>query len=131
MDPCLQCADAVVCVAPGTPNTDRVFHRKRLSLLPQTAIFVNAGRGAIVDEAALNEMLREGRLAGAAVDVTIEEPLPADHPFWDCPNMILTQHTGGGTAREADRKVEVFIANFERFVSSQPLQGIANISRGY
>ena len=131
MDPCLQRADAVVCVAPGTPKTDGVFHRERLSLLPQTAIFINAGRGSVVDEAALNEMLREGRLAGAAIDVTTTEPVPADHPFWDCPNMILTQHTAGGFAREADRKVEVFIANFKRFVDSKPLEGIANIKRGY
>ena len=131
MDPCLRRADAVVCVAPGTPKTDGVFHRERLGLLPRTAIFVNAGRGSVVDEAALNEMLREGRLAGAAIDVTTEEPLPAAHPFWDCPNMLLTQHTAGGFAREADRKVEVFIANFKRFVSSQPLQGIADLKRGY
>ena len=131
MDPCLQRADAVVCVAPGTPKTEGVFHRERLSLLPQSAIFVNAGRGSVVDEAALNEMLRAGRLAGAAIDVTVEEPLPADHPFWDCPNLILTQHSSGGFRQETDRKVEVFISNFKRFAESRPLEGVANIKRGY
>ena len=131
MDPCLRAADVVVTVAPGTPESDNVFDAGRLALLHSSAIFVNAGRGSVVDEAALDNMLRQGKLAGAAIDVTVEEPLPEGHPFWDCPNLILTQHSAGGHADEADRQVAFVLANFRRYLEGAELVGVADIRRGY
>ena len=131
LDDALANADIVVCAAPDAPGTRRVFDRARLSRMPGSALFVNVGRGSIVDEGALAGHLGEGRISGAVIDVTDEEPLAHDHPFWDCPNLILTQHTAGGTEDEIDRKLQVFVANLERFRSGRPLAGIVDFKKGY
>jgi|TARA_B110000967_G_C18897249_1_gene571646 phosphoglycerate dehydrogenase-like enzyme len=131
MDSALLTADIVVCTAPDTPATRRMFDAKRLALLPNHAVFVNLGRGSIVDEVELAKALNTGQIGGAVLDVTEDEPLPAEHPFWNCPNTILTQHSGGGTADELDKKIDVFLANFARFSNGEPLEGIVNIKRGY
>ncbi|UVK46611.1 hypothetical protein BPNPMPFG_002297 [Mesorhizobium sp. AR07] len=91
----------------------------------------NFGRGSILDEGALADALEQGRLGGAVIDVTRDEPLPAGHRFWACPNIILTQHSGGGTTDELDRKIDVFLANLARFRAGTPLEGIVDFSRGY
>lgn len=131
LDDALANADIVVCSAPDTPETRRVFDRERLGHMPGSALFVNVGRGSVVDEDALADQLCEGRISGAVIDVTDEEPLEFDHRFWDCPNLILTQHTAGGTENEIDRKVQVFAANLERFRSGRPLAGIVDFGRSY
>ena len=131
LDDALANAEIVVCSTPDTPGTRRVFDRERLGRMPESALFVNVGRGSVVDEGALADHLGEGRISGAVIDVTDEEPLAPDHPFWDCPNLILTQHTGGGMENEIDRKLKVFAANLERFRSGRPLAGIVDFGRGY
>ena len=131
MDSALLTADVVVCTAPDTPATRGMFDAKRLALLPNHAVFVNLGRGSIVDEVELAIALNTGQIGGAVLDVTEDEPLPAEHPFWNCPNTILTQHSGGGTADELDQKIDVFLANFARFSDGEPLEGIVNMKRGY
>ena len=131
LDAALAKADVVVCAAPDTPGTRQVFDRTRLRRMPGSAVFVNAGRGSAVDENALASDLSEGRLGGAVIDVTETEPLPPDHPFWDCPGLILTQHTAGGSADEIDRKLRVFADNLERFRSGRPLCGIVDFRKGY
>jgi glyoxylate/hydroxypyruvate reductase A len=131
LDRAIATADVVVCTAPDTPATRQMFDAKRLGLLPSHAIFANLGRGSIVDEAALARALGTGQIAGAVLDVTEEEPLPAGHPFWTCPNTILTQHSGGGTADELDRKIDVFLANFTRFQNGEPLTSVVDMKRGY
>jgi phosphoglycerate dehydrogenase-like enzyme len=131
LDRALADADLVVCTAPATPATCGLFNAARLSKLPAGALFCNFGRGSILDEDALADMLEQGRLAGAVIDVTTSEPLPAEHRFWNCPNLILTQHTGGGSADEFDRKIDVFLANLARFRAGTPLEGIVDFSRGY
>ena len=131
LDDALETADIVVCAAPDAPGVHRVFDRERLLRLPGSALFVNVGRGSIVDEGALAACLADGRISGAVIDVTDEEPLPLDHQFWDCPDLILTQHTAGGTEDENDRKLQVFKANLERYRSGKPLAGIVDFKRGY
>jgi glyoxylate/hydroxypyruvate reductase A len=131
MDRALVESDIIVCTAPDSPATRGMFDAARLALLPNHAIFANLGRGSIVDEAALAEALNTGQIGGAVLDVTEDEPLPASHPFWTCPNTILTQHSGGGTADELDRKIDVFLANFARFRDGEPLEGIVDMKRGY
>jgi phosphoglycerate dehydrogenase-like enzyme len=131
LDQALASADVVVATVPHTPATRGLFGAARLALLPTHAIFCNFGRGSLIDEAALAAALTAGRLGGAVIDVTQEEPLPASHPFWTCPNLLLTQHSGGGSGDEMDRKVEVFLANLRRFRAEEPLAGLVNFSRGY
>ena len=131
LDDALETADIVVCAAPDAPGTRQVFDRERLARMLASALFVNAGRGSVVDEGALAGSLGEGRIGGAVIDVTDEEPLPPGHPFWDCPNLILTQHSGGGTEDEIDRKLQVFTANLERYRSGMPLAGVVDFERGY
>ncbi|TPM24073.1 D-2-hydroxyacid dehydrogenase [Mesorhizobium sp. B2-3-5] len=131
LDSALADADLVVCTAPSTPATAGLFGVARLATMRQGTVFCNFGRGSILDEDALADALETGRLGGAVIDVTRDEPLPAQHRFWTCPNIILTQHSGGGTMDELDRKIDVFLANLARFRAGAPLEGIVNFSRGY
>lgn len=131
LDAALSRADVLVAVVPETPATIGVFDERRLSLLPHAALFVNFGRGSVVDEGALVRLLERGHLGGAVVDVTREEPLPVQHPLWACPNTIVTQHTGGGTFDEMVRKIEVFGANLERYRRGVALAGVVDFERGY
>lgn len=127
----LPTADILVAAVPDTPATRNLMNEHRLGLLPSHAVLVNLGRGSLVDEAALACALNESHLGGAVLDVTNDEPLPADHPFWTCPNTILTQHSGGGTTDELERKIDYFLSNLTRYRASQPLTGTIDLTRGY
>jgi phosphoglycerate dehydrogenase-like enzyme len=105
LDALLAETDLLVSLLPAIPATQHILDARLLSLLPPTARFVNVGRGATVDEAALVDSLRSGRLAGAALDVMETEPLPETSPLWDVPNLILTPHVAGGRPRGAARFV--------------------------
>lgn len=131
LDEALSHADLVVCTVPDTAQTRGLFDAGRLARLPETALFCNFGRGSILDEDALADALEAGRLGGAVIDVTRQEPLPPAHRFWTTPNLILTQHSGGGTADELDRKIDLFLANLARFRAGAPLDGVVDFSRGY
>lgn len=131
LDAALPSADIVISVAPETAATTAVFDDRRLGLMQHTALFVNFGRGSVVEEDALVERLRSARLGGAVIDVTLCEPLPRDHGLWACPNTLVTQHTGGGSGDEMDRKIEVFAANLARYRQGKPLAGVADLDRGY
>lgn len=93
--------DVLVSLLPAAPETRHALDADLLALLPPHARFVNVGRGATVDEKALVAALEEGRLAGAALDVTETEPLPAESPLWDAPNVIITPHVAGGRPQQA------------------------------
>jgi phosphoglycerate dehydrogenase-like enzyme len=99
----LPATDVLVSVLPATEETKHALDADRLALLPAHARFVNVGRGATVDEAALVDALASGRLAGAALDVTETEPLPAESPLWDAPNVIITPHVAGGRPQQAQQ----------------------------
>lgn len=131
LDAALRAADIVVTTAPDTDGTRNVFNCDRLTLLKDGALFLNFGRGSVVDEIALAHALETGRLGGAVIDVTRAEPLPPNHRFWTCQNMILTQHSGGGTHDETDRKIETFLVNLDRYGRGEQLQGTVDFSRGY
>lgn len=103
LDALLTETDLLVSLLPALPDTRHILDARLLSLLPPSARFVNVGRGATVDEAALVDALTSGRLAGAALDVMETEPLPEDSPLWDVPNLILTPHVAGGRPRGAAR----------------------------
>ena len=123
--------DWLVITAPHTPETERLIGREELALLRPEARLVNLGRGALVDEAALIDALRERRLAGAALDVFEHEPLPRTSPLWDLPEVILTPHTSGLAPRLWERSMELFTANLRRFLAGEPLENVVDKRAGY
>lgn len=131
LDAALSTADIVVSAVPETDATLGVFDDTRLSRFKSSALFVNLGRGSVVDEDALASRLTGGLLGGAVIDVTLEEPLPETNPLWTCPNTILTQHSGGGTEDEIGRKIEVFADNLARYRAGAPLMGVVDFDKGY
>lgn len=131
LDSALGEADIVAAIAPHTPATAGAFDAARLSRLKAGALLANFGRGSLIDETALAQALASGRLGGAVLDVTREEPLSPQNPLWQAPRLILTQHTGGGTGDERARKVGVFIDNLTRYKSGEPLVGLVDIVKGY
>ncbi len=127
----LPAVDILVSALPETNETIQLMSAKRLQLLAPHALFVNVGRGSLVDEPALVTLLEEEKIGGAVLDVTEREPLPPDHPLWTCPNTLLTQHTGGGFDREVRGKVEVFLDNLRRFREGEMPEHVVNLERGY
>lgn len=121
--------DTLVSTLPDTAATQGLLDATVLAALPTGAVFINVGRGSVVDEAALVNVLRSGRLAAAILDVTATEPLPAAHPFWTLPQVFLTYHCAGPS--RPDEIAPVFIANLERYRNGQPLLHTVDFSRGY
>lgn len=124
-------SDIVVASLPHTQATINFMDQEKLNLLPAHAIFVNVGRGSVVDESYLIKLLNQQKIAGAVIDVTMEEPLSANHPWWDSPNTILSQHTSGGFINEGKQKVQIFLQNLDRFLKKESLQGLVNFEKGY
>lgn len=125
-------ADIVIGCLPGTDQTRGMFTAEMIRLMKPTAVFCNVGRGNLLqDEQALIAALHQKRLGGAVLDVTAEEPVPDGHPLWKCPNVILSQHSGGGSATEYDGIAELFIQNLDAFKRGQPLKNQIQFERGY
>ena len=125
-----QC-DFVVVAAPLTPETRHLIGRGELAAMKPTAYLINIARGGLVDEAALVEALNEGRIAGAALDTFEREPLPPESPLWDMPNVIITPHVAGATARYFDRITELFAENLRRYLRGQRLLNVVDKKLGY
>jgi len=124
-------ADIVVGCLPHTSETAGMVDAKRLSLFKDGAILVNVGRGSLVDETPMIAALQNGKLGGAVLDVTFDEPLPPENPLWTCPNTILTQHTAGGYAGEMLDKTRFFLKNLKRYQAGETVQNIVDFERGY
>ncbi len=124
-------ADAVLVACPLTPETRGLVDADKLAAMRPTAYFVNCARGPIVDEAALIEVLREERIAGAGLDVTEVEPLPEDSPLWDLPNVILTPHAAARSQNRIGRLVELFCENLARYVAGEPLLNVVRKDLGF
>jgi phosphoglycerate dehydrogenase-like enzyme len=107
-------ADFVVLACPLTSETANIINEATLTLMKPTAYLVNVGRGGCVDESALAAALCEGRIAGAAIDVAAEEPLPQESPVWDLPNILITPHTGGETHRYEENVLDILQENLRR-----------------
>jgi phosphoglycerate dehydrogenase-like enzyme len=131
LDAALPDTDLLVIAAPDTPDTNNLIDRRRLSLLPERAVVVNVGRGSIIDEQALIEMLQNGRLRGAGLDVFASEPLPADSPLWAMPNVIVYPHSASTVVQENDRLVDLFIENLHRYLDGRPLVNVFDHTRRY
>ena len=117
-------ADAMVVSLPLTDQTAGLVDRATIERLPASCIFVNVGRGGVVDEPALVEALRERRIAGAFLDVFATEPLPEDSPLWALPNVLVTPHAAALSARENERIVELFCDNLRRYLDGRPLRNV-------
>jgi len=124
-------ADAVVVALPGTLDTEGLFDREMIGRMRPGAVFVNVGRGSVVDERALTEALLAGHLAGAALDVFATEPLPIDSALWDLPNVLLSPHTAALSVRENERIVELFADNLRRYLDGDPLRNRVDPVRFY
>lgn len=121
--------DYLVNILPNTRETRLLIDTAVLASLPAHALFINVGRGSAVDEAALAAALTEGRLRGAVLDVFQQEPLPPEHIFWRTPNLLITSHTAAPSF-PADIAA-LFIENYRRFVSGEPLKYRVDFDRGY
>jgi len=115
-------ADWLAITCPLTPETRGAIDAAALALLPPGARLVNVARGEIVDEAALCESLRAGRLAGAYLDVFATEPLPRESPLWAAPNVIVTPHNSAATRGAEARQLAIFLDNLARFGRGEPLR---------
>jgi phosphoglycerate dehydrogenase-like enzyme len=124
LDDLLPRADAVVVSVPHTPVTERLFCRSRFALMKRGALFVNIGRGPVVDADDLAAALADGQVRAAALDVFSEEPLPANHPLWDTPGSLMTPHVGIA-GRDADpERYRVLLENARRFAAGETLVNV-------
>jgi phosphoglycerate dehydrogenase-like enzyme len=123
--------DFVVLVVPVTAATRSMIGDAELRAMKREGFLVNIARGSVVDERALIAALREGVIAGAALDVFDEEPLPADSPLWTLPNVILTPHVAGEPADYARRVADVFLDNIARWRRDEPLRNVVDLEQGY
>lgn len=127
----LRTSDVVVVTAPKTAETAGMLGAEMLALMPSRAFLITVSRGGIVDEEALVAALREGRLAGAGLDAHAVEPLPADSPLWDLPNVIVTPHNGATTEGTAARGRVIALDNVARWAAGEPLRNVVDPARGY
>ena len=125
-----QC-DFVVNTLPETPATRGLLDGSKLRAMKQGAVVVNIGRGRTIDEQALVEALRNGHLAGAALDVFEEEPLPQGSPLWSMPNVVITPHVGGSSPRGDARVAALFLENLGRYQEGRTLLNLVDRELGY
>ena len=121
--------DYLISVLPRTNFTNQIVNRTLLNALPARAIFINVGRGNVVDESALVQALNEGKLAAAVLDVFEKEPLPEDHPFWTTPNLYMTFHTSA--ISYPDDITKLFVENYQLYREGKPLKYQVDFERGY
>ena len=131
LDELLAASDYVVVVAPLTSATQGLMNAARFAKMKADAYLINVGRGAQVDDAALVAALRNRRIAGAALDVFEQEPLPPDSPLWDLENLLITPHTAGLTEKLWQRHYDLFSENLRRYLKHEPLLYTVDKRRGY
>jgi phosphoglycerate dehydrogenase-like enzyme len=123
--------DFIVVTVPLTSETRGMINTDVLAAMKPTAFMVDIARGGVVDQAALIKALQDGKIAGAALDVFPEEPLPPASPLWQMPNVIITPHISGISPKYDERAVVLFSENLHRNLAGLPLYNVFNIERGY
>lgn len=125
-------ADIIIGCLPGVAETQGLFTTDMISQMKPTALFCNVGRGNLVaDEDALAEALINRTIGGAVLDVTATEPLPATSKLWNCPNTLLSQHSGGGQRAEFEGIIELFLENLQNYKNGRELKNQVNFEKGY
>jgi phosphoglycerate dehydrogenase-like enzyme len=127
----LESSDVVVIAAPDTPGTRDMIDRDAIGRLRPGALVINVSRGKLVDEDALVEALVQGRLRGAGLDVFRKEPLPAGHPLWTAPNVLLTPHVSSITRSFWHRESDLIVANVAALAGGRPLRNVVDRAAGY
>lgn len=129
----LALADVVAVCLPGTKETFHMFSGRQFAAMKDGAVFLNVGRGNVVDTEALVEALKTGKLSGASIDVCEKEPLPGDEELWDCPNLLLTPHVSGGFHLQytVDRIVEISLKNLNAYMHGGEYFSVVDRSTGY
>ena len=128
LDSLLTRADFVILTVPHTPATEGFMNRARFQRMKRTAFFINIGRGMTTRLDDLVAALRAGEVAGAGLDVFEQEPLPADHPLWTMPGVLITPHTAGHGPYLDERRFEILLDNCRRFLAGQPLCNVVDKS---
>jgi phosphoglycerate dehydrogenase-like enzyme len=123
--------DFVVITVPLTSETRKLIKAEELAALKSNAFLIDISRGGIIDQTDLMNALKDNRIAGAALDVFAEEPLPSDHPLWKLPNVIITPHISGITPYYDQRALALFSDNLQRYLEGLPLHNQLNPQRGY
>jgi phosphoglycerate dehydrogenase-like enzyme len=131
LDGVLPDTDVLILSTPLTDETHHLIDRRRLALLPGGAVLVNIARGPVLDQAALVDALAEGRLGGAALDVTDPEPLPVDSPLWDRQDVLISPHSASTLATENELIVDLFTDNLGRWRDGRPLRNVYRPDLGY
>ena len=133
LDRLLPQADTLICCLPETAQTRGLLSRERIAQMKQGSVLINVGRGSLVDTAALTEALQTGHLAGAGLDVTDPEPLPAESPLWDMENVIITPHIAGGLYLRETLNIIVRIAahNLSALIEGGEMQNTVDRATGY
>ncbi|MDU0204144.1 MULTISPECIES: D-2-hydroxyacid dehydrogenase [Paenibacillus] len=124
-------SDFVVLLLPSTPKTRGLITKEHLSLMKPSAFLINLARGDVIDEGALTLMLQEGKLAGAALDVFEQEPLPATSPLWSMTNVIVTPHIAGSSSHYTERVSAIFYHNLRALLDGGEMMNLVNIHEGY
>ena len=124
-------SDYVVLALPLTDESAGLIGEAELAAMKPNAVIVNIARGRVIDQDALVRALRNGGIAGAALDVTTPEPLPSDHELWGLSNVMITPHISGGTPRYMERAIDLFCDNLRRYVEGEPLRNVVDPARGY
>ncbi len=127
----LAAADFVVVTLPLTEATQNLFGKEQFAAMKPTAYFINVSRGGVVQEDQLVAALKENKIAGAGLDVFVEEPLPAASPFWDLPNVIITPHLAAISPVYLDRALQLFAKNLACYIEGKPLTTQIDKKRGY
>ena len=127
----LQESDFLIICLPGTQETFGLVGEQEIRRMKRGSYILNAGRGGIIDEEALVQALRDGRLAGAALDVFAREPLPSDSPLWREPRLLMTAHVAGNSLLYEERAVELFLENLRRYLDGRDLLNVYDPDRGY
>ena len=130
LDEILKASDIVLICLPGSPYTKDMIDARRIAMMKEGSVIINIGRGSILNTEALMEALRSGHIAAAGLDVTDPEPLPADHPLWDCPNVLITPHISGMGASKM-KHAQWFAENLHAFLDGKPLPGAVNRKMKY
>jgi len=124
-------SDVLLIAAPHTKETAGALTRTILERLPPHAIVINVSRGSLLDEAALLDLLEQGRIRGAALDVFGTEPLPADHPFWRHPRVLVSPHVSAVTTGFWERETALIVDNIKRYLEGAPLTNVVDLEAGY
>jgi len=131
LDDLMSGSDVIVIACPLTAESRHLIDAAMLAKMKDDAYLIVVSRGGIVDEAALIATLSAGKLAGVALDVVAQEPLPADDPLWDCPRLLITPHLAGASAPKERRVVEIFKENLIRYQNGDPLLNVVDKAKGY